>query len=79
MASLHSESTGDIVGIFFFSGSFCSQWFKSQPAKFDLFPKVAEGFLFVFPPVRAGPGPRCGCRVGRVCHIRARHHSMTVL
>lgn len=78
MVSLHSESTGDISGIFF-SGSLCSQWFKSQPAKFELFPKVAEGFLFVFPPVRTGPGPRCSYRVGHVCHNWAFHHSMTVL
>lgn len=48
MVSSHSESTGDISEIFF-SGSHCSQWFKSQPAKFDLFPKVAQGFLFAFP------------------------------
>lgn len=54
MVSLHSESTGDISGIFF-SGSLCSQWFKSQPAKFDLFPK-AEGFLFVLPQSGLGLG-----------------------
>ena len=78
MVSLHSESTGDIAGIFFFFWYLCSRWCKSLPAKFDLFQKVAEGFLFGLPPVRAGPGPRCGCRVGCVCHIRALHHRMSV-